>query len=159
MSHFERAFEIVVGMEGGFVNDPHDPGGRTIYGITERDHPDLWAGGIPTIAAAQQRYREQYWALVHGDDLPWPLALFVFDAAVNQGVLPAIKMLQRALQTTQDGIIGRQTLMLAKNSKPWHAAAFMAYRAMRYQGTRNFDRYGDGWYTRLFEVAMKGATP
>lgn len=45
MNNFDKAFELVVGVEGGYVNDPRDPGGRTIYGITERDHPDLWRAG------------------------------------------------------------------------------------------------------------------
>lgn len=153
--NFERAVQIVLFEEGGYVNDPKDPGGETIYGITRRDHPGLWAQGRPTVEQAKQVYREQYWNAIRGDDLPWPLCLFVFDSAVNQGVEPATRMLQRALDTVQDGIIGSGTLRLAQASREWHWARFMAYRAMRYQGTRHFDRFGEGWLIRLMRVAMK----
>lgn len=157
MPDFDKAFELVVGHEGGFVNDPADPGGRTIYGITERDHPDLWTAGPPSLNVCKQRYREQYWEPIKGDQLPWPMSLFVFDAAVNQGAKPAVMMLQRALDTAQDGILGRQTLALAAKATDWHLGRYMAFRALRYQGTRNFDRFGEGWLTRIFRVAMEGS--
>lgn len=152
---FDRAFEIVVGLEGGYVNDPVDPGGETKYGITRRDHPAEDIANL-TLDRAKEIYRVGYWNPVHGNDLPWPLSLCVFDAAVNQGVVPAAKMLQRALGVAADGIIGRQTLLAAARGGQWHVAKFMAIRAMRYQLTRNFERYGEGWLTRIFEVAMKG---
>jgi Putative secretion activating protein len=59
---------------------------------------------------AKRIYRRDYWEFVSGDALPWPLSYFVFDAAVNQGVAPAIRMLQQALGVEADGIIGPQTL-------------------------------------------------
>jgi lysozyme family protein len=155
MSNFDRAVDVVLFEEGGYVDDPDDPGGETIYGITRRDHPALWANGRPSIDQAKSVYREQYWNQVKGDDLPWPLCLFVFDSAVNQGVSAAIRMMQRALDTAQDGILGPATLRLAKASREWHAARFMAYRAMRYFGTRNFDKFGEDWLIRLARVAMR----
>lgn len=155
---FDRSIEIVLREEGGYVNDAHDLGGETIYGVSRRSHPAAWATGRPTIEQAKQIYREQYWNPVRGDDLPWPLCLFVFDAAVNQGVEPASRMLQRALDTVQDGIIGEATLRLAKASRPWHWARFMAFRSMRYGGTRNADKFLEGWLTRAFRVAMEAHT-
>lgn len=149
---FERAVAIILEREGGYVNDPKDPGGETYKGITRRDHPDLWQNGRPTDQQIAQRYYDRYWQPVRGDDLPWPLCLYVFDAAVNQGVGPAIRMLQRALDTVQDELIGVATLRLAAQSRPWHWARFLAFRAMRYTGTRNFDRFGEGWFIRLFEL-------
>lgn len=155
-NYFNRSFAVVVGLEGGYSNDPDDPGGETIYGITRRDHAAAWANGRPTIEAAKKIYFDNYWTPCKADQMPWPLCLYVFDSAVNQGVTPAIKMLQRTLQTVQDGIIGRQTVALAKKSNEWHLARFMAFRAIRYQTTRNYDKYGEGWLTRLFEVSHKG---
>lgn len=151
---FDRAFKIVVGQEGGYVNDPNDPGGETKFGICKRDYPNEDIKNL-TIGRAAEIYQANYWAPIKGDQLPWPLALFVFDAAVNQGVVPASRMLQRALDAVQDGVIGPRTLALAAGSTPWHAARFMAFRAMRYQNTRNFDRFGEGWLTRIFQVVME----
>lgn len=152
---FDRAIVIVLREEGGYVNDPSDPGGETIYGISRRSHPEAWSDGRPTVEQAKQIYLEKYWDPVHGDELPWPLCLFVFDSAVNQGVESAIRMLQRALDTVQDGYIGPTTLRLAQASRPWHWARFMAYRSMRYNGTRNAARFLEGWLIRAFKVAME----
>jgi lysozyme family protein len=154
--NFDKAFEHVVGVEGGYVNDPHDPGGETIYGITRRDHPEVWTAGRPSLAEAKEIYRHSYWEPARCDDLPWPLTSFVFDAAVNQGVVTAVKLLQKTLGTVQDGVLGKNTLAAIKGREQKELCAmFMAERALRYTGTRNFDRYGRGWFKRLFILAME----
>ena len=154
MSNFERAFTLVVGAEGGYVNHPDDPGGRTIYGITERDHPDLWTDGPPTLDQAHARYRTGYWDTAHCDALPWPLCALVFDAAVNQGPETAVVILQRTAKTVQDGILGKNTLTaIAKAEQKEFCALYLANRALRYTGTRNFDTFGRGWFKRLFVLA------
>lgn len=158
MSNFDAAFVLIFGLEGGYSDDPKDPGGKTRYGITEavaRAHGYIGAMKDLPIDLACTIYRASYWDACRCDNLPWPLSLYVFDAAVNQGVQPAIKMLQHTLDTVQDGVIGGQTQALAANSTPWHAARFLAFRALRYVGTHNFDRYGAGWFTRLFELAKE----
>ena len=154
--NFDAAFIRIVGLEGGYSDHPADPGGKTRYGITEavaRAHG--YTGDMRSLPldVASEIYRADYWDACRCDSLPWPLSLYVFDAAVNQGVQPAIKMLQRALDTLQDGHIGAQTLALAAKSTPWHAARFLAFRALRYTGTRGFNNFGAGWLTRLFEIA------
>lgn len=159
MSDFDLAFELILQSEGGYVNDPRDPGGATRYGITEAvARENGYTGDMRNLplGAARAIYKGRYWDACKCSEMPWPLSLYVFDAAVNQGTLPAITMLQRALGTAQDGIVGPVTLRLAKGSKPWHWARYMAFRAMRYQSTRNFDRFGEGWLTRIFNLAMEG---
>lgn len=158
MTDFSRAFAIVVESEGGYVNDPRDPGGVTRYGITEAvARANGYTGDMRALPldTARAIYRREYWDACRCDEIPWPLALYVFDAAVNQGRLPAVTMLQRALGTVQDGLIGTVTLRLSKGSKPWHWARYLAFRAMRYQSTRNFDRFGEGWLTRIFSLAQE----
>ena len=154
-NNFDKAFDLVVGVEGGYVNDPRDPGGRTIYGITERDHPDLWRAGPPTLAQAKARYKRDYWDAVRGDELPWPLSLFVFDAAVNQGVDAAIRVLQKTAVVAIDGKLGPKTLAAARALSREGQALYLADRALRYTGTRNFDRFGRGWLKRLFLLAFE----
>jgi lysozyme family protein len=153
---FDKAFEHVVGVEGGYVNHPNDPGGETIYGITRRDHPQVWANGRPTLEQAKTIYHDHYWRPVKADDLPWPLAMFVFDAAVNQGVGTATRLLQKTLGVAQDGIIGNNTLAAIKKANPVELCAlYLADRALRYTGTRNFDVFGRGWLKRLFVISME----
>lgn len=154
MSDFDRAVGIVLTEEGGYVNDPRDPGGETKFGISKRQYPDIDIANL-TPQQAAEIYKRDYWTPCKCGALSWPLALFVFDSAVNQGVNAAIRMLQRALNVPQDGLLGPRTMAAARTARPWHAARFMAFRAMRYQSTRNFDRFGEGWLIRLFRVAME----
>jgi len=155
MTDFDKAFQIIIGSEGGYVNDPRDPGGETKYGITKRDHPTMDIANL-TIDDAKNTYLEGYWRPAHCGDLPWPLSLYVFDAAVNQGVGTAIKLLQKSLGTVQDGLMGRNTLTaIAKADQRELCALYLADRALRYNGTRNFDVYGRGWLRRLFKTVME----
>ena len=162
---YDKAFEITVGVEAGYVNDPKDPGGETNWGVTL---PVLKAAVSADLIAyvtlkdltkeqAKIIYKKNYWDEVKGDQLPFPLCAFVFDAAVNQGVLPARKMLQQVLKVPQTGILDVPAMTKAKGSSLWHAQAFMSQRALRYIGTRNFDNYGNGWFTRLFIVCMEAS--
>lgn len=156
MTDFSRAFDAVAAVEGGFAHLKGDPGGRTMYGITERDHPDLWKPGPPTLEQARDRYFRDYWVAAGCTSLPWPLSLLVFDAAVNQGVGPAIRLLQKLVGVAQDGIFGRTTTEAVARLNPDDALPrYLALRALRYTGTRNFDRFGEGWLWRLFHLAMR----
>lgn len=170
MSDFDRAVEVILvqecgynpgtGVRGdGYVSPDEaarkgDRGGETKFGICKRQYPDLDIANL-TEDQAKDIYRRDYWAPVKGNQLPWPLNLFVFDAAVNQGVGAATNMLQAALGVAQDGIIGVKTIERANKIGQYADAVFMCNRAMRYMGTRDFDKFGRGWFIRLFEVAMK----
>jgi lysozyme family protein len=151
---FNRAFRIVVGEEGGYVNDPRDPGGETKYGISKRAYPDEDIRNL-TLDRARELYRRDYWDRVRGDELPYRWALLVFDAAVNQGVEPAVRMMQDALGVMVDGRIGPRTLAAAQSDDDRRPARFLALRVFRYQRTANFDRFGYGWITRCFVIALE----
>jgi lysozyme family protein len=118
---FEDALQFVLHEEGGFVNNPDDPGGATNHGITQATYDRHRANrGVPsapvsTITAAEvsEIYRAQYWNACRCADiepLDARLALIVFETAVNSGVGQASKILQRLLQVTPDGQIGLQTI-------------------------------------------------
>lgn len=151
---YDKAFEIVVGLEGGYVNDPRDPGGETKYGISKRAYPDLDIASL-TLDQAKQIYRRDYWELCNCGAMPFYLAVSVFDCAVNQGVETAKKMLQKSLGVKEDGVIGPQTLAaMQKASAIDVCSMFMSERALRYVKTKNFDIYGRGWFKRLFHIAF-----
>lgn len=153
---FQKAFQVLVGAEGGYVNDPRDPGGETKFGISKRAYPGLDIAAL-TQQDAEDIYLRDYWDPVHGDDIPWPLCVFVFDAAVNQGPSAAVMLLQKSLEVPQDGSFGAKTKKALANIKDQREACalFMADRALRYTGTRNFDIYGRGWLKRLFKTTME----
>ncbi len=81
-SSFEKAFEIIVGVEGGYSNDPNDPGGETKYGIAKRYHPDEDIKNL-TLERAKEIYLNDYWMPNACDDANFPLDICLFDSAVN----------------------------------------------------------------------------
>lgn len=109
MTHFHRCIDIILDEEGGLVDHPKDPGGLTKYGISQRSYPALDIRQL-TRADAIAIYQRDYWVRVKGDQLPSGLDLMVVDMAINAGVPRAIRILQRILGVTDDGIIGPFTL-------------------------------------------------
>ena len=152
MENFDRCIRAVLSEEGGLSDHPQDPGGLTKYGISRRAYPDLDIRRL-TMDDAIEIYRRDYWNPVHGTDLPASLALLVFDAAVNQGVGTAARLLQKAVGVKEDGNIGPVTLRAAL-ALPLEQVLidFCAERALRYEFNRNEEVFGRGWYRRLFRM-------
>lgn len=112
---FERAFDFLMFVEGGYVNNKYDKGGKTKYGISKKAYPQEDIENL-TIERAKEIYRRDYWESVYCDNLIPNLALVVFDFAVNSGVSTAVKYLQRAVniyrdenKLEEDGILGPKT--------------------------------------------------
>jgi lysozyme family protein len=159
VSDFDKGFELVVGVEGGYQSPQdaikkRDPGGETKFGISKRKYPQLDIANL-TIEQAKVIYKKDYWDLVKGDQLPFPLNVFVFDSSVNQGIDAAKRLLQKTLNEKIDGIITVETLQKAQHANKEVMALYMADRALRYTGTRNFDLDGRGWLKRLFVITLE----
>ena len=156
---FNHALDVILGAEGGYSDDADDPGGKTRYGITESVariygyYGDMKEFPLET---AKMIYQAEYWYKAKCELYPPPLDLLMFDCAVNQGQETAIKLLQKALGVAQDGVVGNATKRrLQEANIPELCAMFMADRALRYVGTRNFDKFGRGWLKRLFLVMQR----
>src|SRR3989442_10698751 len=117
---FADALQFVLQQEGGFVDNPADPGGATNHGITQATYDRYRAAqGLAPQGVAQitdtevtEIYQTQYWSVCRCDELERldvGLGLAVFDTAVNSGVREASRMLQRLLGVRADGVIGPQT--------------------------------------------------
>lgn len=94
--NYDRSLKEVLKSEGGYTNDPSDPGGPTNFGITIHDYrayinPHGTAEDVRhmTVDQAAQIYKTKYWDAVHGDDLPSGVDYCVFDYGVNSGVARA----------------------------------------------------------------------
>jgi lysozyme family protein len=161
MDTFDQAFALVV----GFSTDQNDPGNWTSgkvgigefkgtkYGISAASYPHL---DIPNLTPDEAKaiYGSDYWAAACCDQMPWPLALFVFDCAVNQGVGAAKMTLQQSLGVKVDGVIGPVTVAAAQNADVEHVALFMASRGIRYTHSPIFPGNGLGWFKRLFLLCL-----
>lgn len=91
---FARCMPFIFESEGGYVNDPKDPGGETNYGISKKAWPNVDIKNLTKEQAALIYYKH-YWLSV-ADNLEWPLNLCVFDCAVNQGTKKARQFLKEA---------------------------------------------------------------
>ena len=154
-AEFERAFDWVVGEEGGYVDDANDPGGETRFGISKHAYPDE---DIPnmTLTRAQALYQRDYWAKLGGDELPVGIGLVLFDWAVNSGVGTAVKALQKLVGVVQDGIIGPTTIAAAKQYPARSIIQKLsASRALHVMDLPMFVKFGHGWITRVIETAVE----
>ena len=151
MGDFTRCIELILAEEGGLAHRRRDPGGLTKFGISSRAYPNLDIASL-TRDQAIAIYRADYWAKIHGDDLPTGLDLLVFDTAVNMGVLTAAMLLQEAVGATLDGVIGPVTLSRARQTLPELLGDYCALRAWRYEINRTEDVFGKGWFRRLFRL-------
>ena len=152
MSVFDQACDFVIGLEGGYVDDPHDPGGRTKFGISQRAYPQLDIAAL-TIEAARAIYHRDYWLKAGCDILPDGIAVAVFDCAVNQGTGRAKRLLQRAAGVHADGRIGPVTrsAIAAADGKTL-LLDFLSHRLRAYARTRNAGRYMRGWSRRILAL-------
>lgn len=108
MADFTRAINFVLRHEGGYVNDPNDPGGETNFGISKRAHPEVDIANL-TATKAAEIYKRDYWKRVRGDDLPDCTALALLDWTVHSGD-HAVRAAQTRVGTLRDGILGPVTL-------------------------------------------------
>jgi lysozyme family protein len=169
-SGFSRALKAVLVHEGGKVDHPADPGGRTAYGVTQRvyDGYRRRQGREPRDVYAMSQaerdsiYRQQYWNAVRGDDLPSGIDYVLFDGAVNSGPGQAIKWLQRALGPRYtgriDGVMATITLD-ALDAHPDHDALIGAIcdRRMAFlKALRTWRTFGKGWTRRVAAVRATG---
>lgn len=150
--------------EGGYVNNPHDPGGITNLGVTKKVWEE-WVGH--TVTADDMRalttsmvaplYKKNYWDKIRGDDLPTGVDYMVFDFCVNSGPSRAAKTLQRVVGTTDDGKIGPMTIATVKsyldlNGKTRLVDDYCNARLNFLKGLRTWPHFGRGWSNRVEEV-------
>lgn len=152
-------FEFLQELEGGdeLVDDPADPGGLTRWGISQRAFPGLDIRSL-TRDQARKIFEERYWVSARCADLPYPVAIIVFDAAVNQGVRTAVRCLQRAVGVPEDGVVGTVTLnAVARQSAHDVVERVAIERASRYLqiNTPGEERFERGWITRLIKVTRR----
>jgi len=134
MQTIDEIASEIVRREGGYVNDPDDPGGATKYGVTihtmRRLGLDLTGDGkittadveAMTIGQALDIFKKHYFFAPKIDQLPQALQASVFDMQVNSGNM-AIKLLQRLLikfgeDISADGVLGPQSLKAARHVWP-----------------------------------------
>ncbi len=145
--NFDIAFDRLISHEGGYVNDPQDPGGETNWGISKRSYPNVDIQNL-TREQAKEIYRKDFWDVL-GDAHP-AIKFQVFDFAVNSGVGTAIRKLQAAIGVADDGKWG--AVSASKLKAMDLNDVLMRYAAQRLLFMTSlsvWDRFGRGWARRI----------
>ncbi len=179
-ANFQFALGKVLKSEGGYVNDPHDPGGPTNLGVTIWEAKSIGLdvnhdGKVDTLdikaltpADAGKIFKALYWDKVRGDDLPSGVDFALFDFAINSGVARAAIFLQECVDTAPDGKIGPLTIAAARRIDPVRLINLLCDDRLDFlRRLSTFNHFGHGWTARVAEVradsihlaTIKGAAP
>jgi len=158
--NFARALQLVLKSEGGWSDNPADPGGATMKGVTIATFrryidPKGTKDDLRHITDAQlaKVYREQFWNAINGDQLPDGVDYAVFDFAVNSGPGRAARYLQSAAGVAMDGVIGPATIV-AVSSKPAGVVIdhLCDMRLAFLERLPTWGTFGRGWSARVASV-------
>lgn len=155
---FRYAIDRVLAHEGGYVNDPDDPGGETKYGISKRSYPKADIRNL-TREHAEGIYYRDFWIGPRIDCIAdTRVAAKMLDLAVNMGPHRAVKLLQAAANSlgcelVEDGELGAKTLAAVNGiaHKPALLCSILIEAGLYYRSLRK-PRYLAGWLNRLIDL-------
>lgn len=159
MSSFDDAFDALIGNEGGYSNNPKDPGGETMWGVTARVARAYgYTGPMRTLPkeTAKAIAKKLYWDPLRLDSFDPRVAFQIFDANYNGGH-PVIWM-QGASGAAADGLIGPATVAAVQATDPlkfmmrWNALRLTYFTSLSTWGT-----FGKGWANRIAANLKTGA--
>ena len=156
MNNFKECLALVLKSEGGYVNNPKDPGGMTNLGITKKSLEE-WLGHdvdekfmrnlTPEMAAPF--YEQKYWRSCYGEVLPRGLDFLCFSFGVNAGCGRSVKLLQQSLGLVSDGVIGPRVMQKLRESNITDIIkGFSESRREYYRALKQFPVFGKGWLSR-----------
>lgn len=159
MSSFDDAFDELIGNEGGYSNNPADPGGETMWGVTARvARAAGYAGPMNDLPrdTAKAIAKKLYWDPLRLDELDARVAFQIFDANYNGGH-PVIWM-QGAAGAKVDGLIGPATIAAVQATDPLRfMLRWNALRLRYFTSLQTWSTFGKGWTNRIANNLMKGA--
>lgn len=145
--NFDMAFDRLMGHEGGYVNNPSDPGGETNWGISKRSYPNVDIKAL-TRDDAKAIYRRDFWEVM-GNASP-AVTFQVFDFAVNSGIDTALRKLQTAVGVADDGHWGPVSrAALERMDENDVLLRLLGQRLAFMAKLKAFDVFGRGWAARI----------
>lgn len=162
--NFDKALAAVLKHEGGYVNNPKDPGGMTNLGCTKAVWEEYCGHlvdektmGTLTPTDVGPLYKRKYWDKIKGDDLPSGVDYVVFDAAINSGAGRATKWLQACVGVEPDGGIGPKTMAAVQVFNSEQLIKDYSKRRLSFlSDLSTWETFGRGWARRVNEVEAVG---
>ncbi|NLT52857.1 MAG: peptidoglycan-binding protein [Ignavibacteria bacterium] len=155
---FNDFIERLLKYEGGYVNDPSDPGGETNFGISKRSYPELDIRNLTKNQAGEIYFRDYYQRMEIARFVNDRIAWQVFDFGVNAGCARSALTLQKIVGAWPDGVIGVKTISKADTYSgvtPLHIV-FIAERVKHYlslcEKKESNHRFLKGWILRAIEL-------
>jgi len=154
-NNFQECLDLVLKSEGGWVNNPADPGGETNLGVTKRVWEEYVGHPVTTMknltpADVAPMYEQKYWRPCYGEVLPRGLDFVVFSMGVNAGPGRSVKLLQSAIGCVPDGVIGPATRgLISSSNSATLIAKFSEARREYYKSLKTFTIFGKGWLSRV----------
>jgi lysozyme family protein len=152
MADFTRAFQLVIANEGGYGNDPDDPGGETYKGVARKifskwdgwttidilkkqaDFPANLDKDADLQQAVSDFYQVNFWDKINGDQITnQDVANSIFDFGVNAGIATSSSLAQMVVGVETDGVIGNESIAKINAFNTEHfLAAFTVAKIARY---------------------------
>lgn len=167
-STYPKALQFVLNAEGLYSDNPDDPGGATMRGITQKEY-DAWQdahgmarGAVKDISmpAVEAIYDLNYWHVISGDSLPYPVDFMAFDTAVNLGNVWAARLLWRSVPAEQQDTVTDALVSLVGQAPAHIAERYMQERTQYYQAIAQehpaLQKFLKGWFNRI--AALEKAT-
>ena len=152
---FDKAIEVVLRHEGGYVNNENDPGGETKYGISKRSYPELNIYNL-TKQQAIGIYKQDFWhplKLYMIDNAN--ICLEIFDFSINAGISRSVKTAQKLAGAKEDGILGGITARAINGFEGDFVKAFKHARIIYYEllakNNSELSIFLNGWKNRVNE--------
>jgi lysozyme family protein len=147
--NFDDVIARVLANEGGYVNNPADPGGETNFGISKHAYPDVDIANLTRDQAAAI-YKRDFWDKMQLDLQAPAIGYQLLDFAVNAGVGTAIRVAQSVLDVAPDGNWGPISQQALANANSWHfQVQFPAAKIRYYTKLSTFPTFGTGWMNRV----------
>ena len=166
-NNFKNIINNLVELEGGKSNLSYDKGGKTNLGITQytynnwnkKHNKPLKDVYKITRQEADQIYKEEYWNIIKGDQLPPNVAHIMLSQALLDGPQDSIRLVQKLLGLKMDGIMGSDTInkikRLTVNGDIKLATAIANKQIYRLKTDEDADKFGKGWNSRVRKVMKK----
>lgn len=170
ISNFNTSLDLILKSEGGFNDNPKDPGniladgrnGCTNFGITQQNWENYLGHKVSivdmkalSIESISKFYKIKYWDACNCDELPIGIDYMTFDFAINTGVGRSSKVLQSACGVIVDGSIGPNTINAINNMNITTLIdKFSELKTIFYKSLITFSIFGKGWLNRVNEVKI-----
>ncbi|UUX38997.1 hypothetical protein NTJ56_08840 [Burkholderia contaminans] len=160
MSSFDEAFDALIGNEGGYSNNPKDPGGETMWGVTARvARAAGYTGAMRDLPrdTAKAIAKRLYWDPLHCDEYDPRIGFQLLDANYNGGHV--VLWMQQAGGARADGVFGPATIAAVKEADPARfIMRFIAVRQNYLTACKPWPTFSRGWIHRTSSNLLKGAS-